>query len=113
MPYTKISLLLGYLRTSVRILWPNSTNFGFTPCSANSEAKAMASLAVLLLCVAVSGVHVLQPVLDYYLLQISPCNPVVSATAAAAVTRSLSLPQLTLLASYLFISKSRRRRHPR
>jgi len=50
----------------------------------------MASLAVLLLCVAVSGVHVLQPVLDYYLLQISPCNPVVSATAAAVTLLALA-----------------------
>ncbi|CAL5037360.1 unnamed protein product [Urochloa decumbens] len=42
-------------------------------------------VTVLLLCIAVSGLHVLQPVLDY-LRAISPRNPIVSATAAGAVT---------------------------
>lgn len=44
----------------------------------------MASLAVLLLCFAISGLHVLQPVLDY-----SPRNPVVPAAVtllALAIT---------------------------
>ncbi|CAL5044006.1 unnamed protein product [Urochloa decumbens] len=47
-------------------------------------------VTVLLLCIAVSGLHVLQPVLDY-LRAISPRNPIVSATAGAVTVLALCI----------------------
>ncbi|CAL5046616.1 unnamed protein product [Urochloa decumbens] len=49
---------------------------------------SLAEVIVLLLCIAFSGLHVLQPVLDY-LRAISPRNPIVSATAGAVTLLAL------------------------
>ncbi|CAN6208351.1 unnamed protein product [Urochloa humidicola] len=50
-------------------------------------------VTVLLLCIAVSGLHNLQPVLDY-LRAISPRNPTVSATAGAVMLLALCIAYL-------------------
>ena len=50
---------------------------------------SLLEVAVLLLCIAVSGLHVLQPVRDYYPLEIAPRNPAVPAAVtllALAIT---------------------------
>ncbi|CAL5051642.1 unnamed protein product [Urochloa decumbens] len=51
---------------------------------------SLLEVTVLLLCIAVSGLHVLQPALDY-LNAISPRNPIVSATAGAATLLALCI----------------------
>jgi hypothetical protein len=61
-------------------------------------------MAVLLLCIAVSGLHVLQPALGY-LLALCPCNPVASATTGAVTLLALTAAYFTgVITVYLQIA---------
>ena len=81
--------------SSVWILLAQLNKLPIHPLLWKPEPSTMISffeVAVLLLCVAVSGLHVLQPpVLDHCLLEISPGNPGVSAAAGAATLLALPI----------------------
>jgi len=81
--------------SSVWILLAQLNKLPIHPLLWKPEPSTMISffeVAVLLLCVVVSGLHVLQPpVLDHCLLEISPGNPGVSAAAGAATLLALPI----------------------